>query len=479
MIRVRTALADGDFCRKLRGKIPKEAFIAPDFISGKYPCTLLKALPKDETYKYLGIITEELLQKSSIDNDTLCQVTKKITNIDLSPNVLKAQTTERYLNSVRTTTFKLSNVIDSSSNIVYNSAISISECNVVGHPDIIVGDHIFEVKTTGQLKKNWYDFILQTFCYAALNPTATTIHIVLPLQESIWTWDVKNNWAKRNLFVKVLKEIHPPSTPESKDQELENAMFGPLIFSTFPIGAHINKRKTIKETIERLPTYQRPYQVFLTKSTKMNVSADDIKQTNELINKTRAKMFIHSPYLLNLCLDPEEGDNYVVTCLRQHLETAVKMSARGVVVHVGKACGKEHERALSNMKHNIERCLDAASPECPLLLETPAGQGTETLTTIDDFMNFVATISNENFGICIDTCHAFASGIQPLDYMKKIICNKDWKPYLKLVHFNDSKGACGSCIDRHAYLGKGLVSKEQLYECALLASVNEIPMLTE
>jgi deoxyribonuclease IV len=479
MIRVRAALSDGDVCRKLRGKIPKQAFIAPDCISGKYPCTLLKALPKDETYKYLGIITEELLQKSSIDNDMLCQVAKRHTNIDLSHNVIKAKTTERYLNSVRTTACQISDLIGSSSTVAYNSAISISDCNVVGHPDIIAGNHIFEVKTTGQLKKNWRDFILQTFCYAALYSAATTIHIVLPLQEYIWTWDIKNNWPKRAQFVQVLKEVHPPFTQESKEQELENAMFGPMVFSTFPIGAHVNKRKTMKETIERLPTYQRPYQVFLTKSTKMNIPAEDVQQTSELIKKTGAKMFIHSPYLLNLCLEPEEGDNYVVSCLRQHLETAVKMGARGVVVHVGKSCGKEHEKALNNMKHNIERCLDAASAECPLLLETPAGQGTETLTTIDDFMNFVVSIPHNNFGVCIDTCHTFASGIQPLDYMKKIICNKEWKPYLKLVHFNDSKGACGSCIDRHAYLGRGLVSKEQLYECALLASVNEIPMLTE
>ena len=479
MIRVRVALSDSDFSRKLRGKIPKEAFKVPDCPAHKYPCTLLKSLPHDDKYKFLGIITETLLQKPDINMATLVDITKKDADTELPSNVLRAKTTQRYLDSVRATSDKLKTVIGTTPTVNYNPSISMEGCNIIGHPDIMTENHIFEIKTTGQLKQGWSQFLLQTFSYAALNPSVTHIHIVLPLQEYIWTWDVKNNWPKRGLFVDVMKTIHPPKAEENIKKEIEDAIFGPMMFNTFPIGCHITKRKTIKATIENLPSYRRPYQIFFTKSTKFDVSEGDIAASSQLIDKTGAKMFIHSPYLLNLCMDPGEQNNYVVDCLRSHLSTAAAMGSKGVVVHVGKACKLDKEKALSNMRENILRVLDAATPECPLLLETPAGQGTETLTSIADFMGFVESIVDTRFGVCVDTCHTFASGVQPVEYIKNIVCNESWKPYLKLIHFNDSKTACGSCVDRHAVLGKGMVDKRQLVECAVIATTNNIPMLVE
>jgi len=479
MIRVRVALSDGDFRRKLRGKIPKAALVVPDCPPHKYPCTLLKALPKDESYKFLGIITETLLQKKAINIDALVDAAKMDANIDLPANVLKAKTTMRYLESVKATSDKVNAIIGSVQNIRFNPAISMDGCNIVGHPDIIAENHIFEIKTTGQLKQGWAQFLLQTFSYAALHPSVTHIHIVLPLQEYIWTWNVQDDWAKRNLFVDVMKTIHPPKTTENQKKAFEDAMFGPILFNTFPIGCHIAKRKTVKATIENMPSYRRPYQIFFTKSTQFTVSDEDVAASRDLISMTGAKMFIHSPYLLNLCMDPGEKNNYVVESLRSHLLTAAAMGSKGVVVHVGKSCKLEKQKALANMRENIIRVLDAATPECPLLLETPAGQGTETLTTIAEFMGFVTSVVDDRFGVCVDTCHIFASGIQPLDYLKHIVENDSWKPYLKLIHFNDSKAACGSCVDRHAPLGKGMVPKEQLVDCAIIASTNNIPMLVE
>jgi deoxyribonuclease-4 len=488
MIRVRAALSDSDFSRKLRGKIPKAALTVPDCSPGKYPCTLLKALPANESYKFLGIITESLLQKKNIDMETLVDAVKKDAHIDLPDNVLKgvlkAKTTQRYLDSVKVTSENLKAIIGSAPR--YNPSISMDGCSIVGHPDIIAGPHIFEIKTTGQLKQGWTQFLLQTFSYAALYPSATHIHVVLPLQEYIWTWNIKDDWPKRNLFVDVMKAIHPPKTTENiqkaQDDALRDAIFGPMIFNTFPIGCHIAKRKTVQATIENMPSYRRPYQIFLTKSVEFRVSDEDITASRDLISQTGAKMFIHSPYLLNLCMEPGgpgQENNYVVESLRSHLSTAAAMGSRGVVVHVGKACKLEKQKALANMRENIIRVLDAATPECPLLLETPAGQGTETLTTMEEFMGFVTSIVDPRFGVCVDTCHIFAAGIQPVDYLKSMVANDTWKPYLKLIHFNDSKTACGSCVDRHAPLGRGLIAKEQLVECAFIATDNNIPMLVE
>lgn len=65
------------------------------------------------------------------------------------------------------------------------------------------------------------------------------------------------------------------------------------------------------------------------------------------------------------------------------------------------------------MKKNLLECLPLATKECPLLLETPAGQGTETLKAMKDFIEFVAEIADERLRICLDTCHVFACGHKP------------------------------------------------------------------
>jgi deoxyribonuclease-4 len=88
------------------------------------------------------------------------------------------------------------------------------------------------------------------------------------------------------------------------------------------------------------------------------------------------------------------------------------------------------------------------------LLETPAGAGTELLTKIEDFINFVKKINHPNFGICMDTCHVFASGYDPYNYLCKLIEN-DLIPIL--IHFNDSKMELASRKDRHEFIGKGKI----------------------
>ena len=203
MIRTRVALEDSALRAKLRGKIPKDAIKVPDCEQHKYPTTLLKAIP-ESPYIYLGIITEELLRFPTIDLDTLKSVFKKILRVNLPDNVGKASTTTRYLESVQKTRNLINDIIKDEP-LEFDIGLSIEGCPIEGHPDAITKKHIFEIKTTGQLKQGWTSFLMQTFCYAALYSKAEMVHVVLPLQEFVWSWDVKNQWPKRNLYLDVMK----------------------------------------------------------------------------------------------------------------------------------------------------------------------------------------------------------------------------------------------------------------------------------
>lgn len=481
MTRVRQALLDSDFCRKLRGKIPKEAFIIPDDLVARktnYPTTLMKEFPADNSpYSYLGIISETLLQirdsEGDIDIRDLNTVCIEVCGNSIPEKTLKLASTVRFIENINNTRkLLLSSTLGESKE--YNKQIKISGCSIEGHPDIICGNKILEVKTTGQLKTGWSQFLLQTFCYGALYPEATTVHLVFPLSEYIWSWNIKEKWPKRNLYLDVLKT----HGVEDKDKPVSNKNFQTAIMSTFNIGSHIGKKSTLSATVKGLPG-GIPFQIFLSKATKCEVKDVDLAETLSLVEQKNIIMYVHSPYLLNLCIEPDLENNYVVESLRKQLRYAGAAGFKGVVVHVGKACKKPTMEAISAMRQNILNCLDAASSECPLLLETPAGQGTELLTKLIDFKEFIESIDDNRLGICIDTCHVFASGTRPSEYLSSIIKNNNLGKRLKLIHFNDSKGKCASCVDRHEALGCGWIGQEELIKCAELGRDHSIPMLLE
>ena len=118
---------------------------------------------------------------------------------------------------------------------------------------------------------------------------------------------------------------------------------------------------------------------------------------------------------------------------------------------------------------------------CPLLIETPSSQGTELLTTIDEFQEFYQRFNQEDqqrIRICIDTCHVFASGYDPLEYLSKWI-NTMGRETVGLIHFNDSKDVKGSKKDRHAPIGNGKIGKNILYQVMKYAVDQKIDMVVE
>jgi deoxyribonuclease-4 len=128
------------------------------------------------------------------------------------------------------------------------------------------------------------------------------------------------------------------------------------------------------------------------------------------------------------------------------------------------------------MSDAVSRILEHTDHLCPLLIETPAGQGSEMLKNKDDFLTFIQQFSEQDrIGACVDTCHVFACGYKPSEYLKFIGDNG----LLKLVHYNDSNDTCGSCKDRHAFVGSGHIGLPEMTSVADYCGANGIPMVIE
>lgn len=238
--------------------------------------------------------------------------------------------------------------------------------------------------------------------------------------------------------------------------------------------SHVRKEKTFLETVSKYPgmdiqiftgnpkSYSRPIPL-----------ADDITNTKNLLIKNNTRLFIHSIYLVNT-------SNYNLKSIQYfnwELKWGAAMGAKGVVVHTGKSLKMSLDDALVRSKEFIAQ-LDLTN-SCPLLIETPSGQGTETLTNIDQFITFVKdlqTTYGSKVGICIDTCHVFAAGYDPMEYIQQVL---DSGLVINLVHFNDSKTPLGSRRDRHEVPGEGFIGSSKMNSIRELCLAKNIPLLVE
>jgi len=448
---------------------------APEEPAGtRYPAALLAQLAvaaPTEQYSLAGVITETLLRNppAGITPETLLEITHAVCPaFTADAKVLKSKTTEPYLEHLRETRKKMRIVGRGD----FRVEEEVGKGPVRGHPDLRTDTQVFEIKMTGQLKKNWQEFLYQVFAYAALAPEVTDLYLVLPLQEIVWHYDLRT-WAPTH------REAYRAALEGAATKKEDTKGGALLLLATHAIGSHTHKRKSLVDTIHSLP-FGRPAQIFLAgpQSSRLSITDHELAAAAAAISATNASLYIHSPYIINLCAQiTAENDSYHTNLLIKNLQYGAAIGARGVVVHVGKSTTQTLEAALATMKTNLMIVMEHATESCPILLETPAGQGTEVLTTRAAFMAFMAEIPDPRLQICIDTCHVFAAGEDPLTYVTEVVAQR--KERLRLIHFNDSATLCGSCVDRHAFLGEGHVGLSTLSKIAEIATAAGIHMVIE
>jgi len=441
----------------------------------RYPNAILSVFPKKECYALLGWVAEELLRTPSaeITLETVIQASKKwypeLTD-EAAQKIRVSKTTQPFIDHIVATRKKMEEIVKGP--LRYDEAVS--QGSIEGHPDGRTETQIFEVKMTGQLLENWQNFLYQVFAYAALAPETTELYLVLPMQELLWHYDV-TNWTDRQKYADLLQKASTKLQTDGANDLLNGA----IVREKYDIGFHAPKQKSLVETVRMFQDYKKSYQIFLgsSQSSKLSISDEELAATAVAVQETGAKIYVHSQYIINLCSKPGTNDDYHTALLIKNLQYANAVGFKGVVVHVGKSTDKPLPEALDYMRQNLRLAMEHATPECPILLETPAGQGSETLTTYTEFVEFVLMFKDPRLRVCVDTCHVFACGYQPIDYVKRL--TKYNRKLLKLIHYNDSATPCGSCLDRHAFMGTGHVGMEQMINIAEHCHAHKLPMVIE
>jgi deoxyribonuclease IV len=199
------------------------------------------------------------------------------------------------------------------------------------------------------------------------------------------------------------------------------------------------------------------------------------------------RVFIHSPYLVNLGSPTLATYQRSVASVAHNLRRAVEIGAEGVVVHTG-SCVEDGtvEAAMRQVREGLLPLLDAVGDDGPwLLLEPTAGQGQSLCAGVDDLEAYLAALDlHPRAGVCLDTCHVFAAGA-PLDEpggpratVDRII-EIGGPGRLRLVHANDSKDVRGAFKDRHEKIGEGHIGVQAFEELVEHPAMDGVPLILE
>jgi deoxyribonuclease IV len=174
---------------------------------------------------------------------------------------------------------------------------------------------------------------------------------------------------------------------------------------------------------------------------------------------------IHAVYLLNCASADREIRAKSLASLTHSLRVGERIGASGVILHPGSAKGGDARSAIARAGETIAEAL-AESESCPVHLENTAGTGGTLGRSIDELAALIAAAGgNERVGICLDSCHLFASGYDirstaGIDQLLEEVSAKVGLRRLGSLHLNDSKTPLGANRDRHANVGEGELGED-------------------
>jgi deoxyribonuclease-4 len=178
-------------------------------------------------------------------------------------------------------------------------------------------------------------------------------------------------------------------------------------------------------------------------------------------------LVIHDSYLINLASADKLIRDKSIAAFRAELERAFLIGAEYLVMHPGSHRDQTLEQGIETLAASLARAAKGLkpTPQFILLLENTAGAGSTIGRTLEDLRairELAAPLLPFPVGFCLDTCHLFASGFdvstrKGLDATVKAAEAVLGLDAIPVIHTNDSKGALGSRLDRHANIGEGRI----------------------
>jgi deoxyribonuclease-4 len=176
-------------------------------------------------------------------------------------------------------------------------------------------------------------------------------------------------------------------------------------------------------------------------------------------------VLVHSLYLVNLASPNDDFYSKSVETMERTMEASSAIEADGVVLHVGSHQGAGLEAGMERVAPALERVLERSTDTTWLLMENTAGAGGTIGRSIDELEAIFERLDRHpRLGICLDSCHLYASGcdVTDRDELDRLLAEIDSTfglDRIRALHVNDSKTPLGSNRDRHDNVLEGVMGE--------------------
>lgn len=216
--------------------------------------------------------------------------------------------------------------------------------------------------------------------------------------------------------------------------------------------------------------------------------AKDITNFREKLAASKIDRFAtvaHMPYLPNL--SSPEDDPFVKSLgsLIDEIKRCSKLGIPYIVTHLGSHKGAGDKKGVEKLVKAFTNAAEDTEDDVMILLENTAGQKNSVGSDFDQLADIFEQLRpSKRFGVCLDTCHAFAAGYDmrteksssdTLEKFHKAIGFEN----LKILHLNDSKGELGCNLDRHEHIGLGHIGEKGLGHVIQTMNLKKIPIILE
>lgn len=255
------------------------------------------------------------------------------------------------------------------------------------------------------------------------------------------------------------------------------------------IGAHVSTAGGLHTCFERAKAIGAEcVQVFESAPQQWGTARLDDEAVQKFLDARDesglAPVFIHGKYLMNLASADPKMFKTSASTLRSSLNIAGRIGARGVIFHTGSHKGSGLESVFEQICEAATNVLAETPEDTRMIFENSAGQGGTIGSRFSDLGQILKRIDNPRAKVCIDTCHAFASGydLSSADGVAAAMAELDAEigfDNVAAVHCNDSKTPLGAGRDLHDNIGDGYIGRAGFEALVAHPALADVPFLLE
>jgi deoxyribonuclease-4 len=257
------------------------------------------------------------------------------------------------------------------------------------------------------------------------------------------------------------------------------------------IGCHVSISGSIDKAVDNaVKRGCTAFQIFTRSPRSWHVkdlAKNDIENFKKKLSSSNIEstaITAHMPYLPNLSTPNPNAYEKSVNTIIKEVERCGQLGIPYLVTHLGSHLGTGEENGIKRLVNGLMKAA-ATKNDVIILLENTAGQKNSVGSNFEQLASiFFQLKPSKRFGICIDSCHAFAAGYDlrtendvknTFDVFEKTIGFE----HLKILHLNDSKGELGSRLDRHYHIGLGKIGEKGMSQIIKIMNKKKIPMILE